>query len=72
MDKFFDPVAAIKHSYNKKIYDEEFYPIHLYDKDKKNLIGPIKDNDAVIFYNFRSDRARQITKAFVLASFQKF
>lgn len=69
--KFSEPFEALQSSYNEKIYDEEFYPIPLYDK-KGNLIGPIQDNDSVIFFNYRADRARQLTKAFVLPSFEKF
>jgi 2,3-bisphosphoglycerate-independent phosphoglycerate mutase len=41
--------------------------------DKKNQpIALIEDNDAVIFFNFREDRARQITRAFVLPEFDSF
>lgn len=61
-----EPVAAIEASYAKKIYDEEFIPTVI---DANGLIG---DNDSVIFYNFRPDRARQITKAFTLPSFDRF
>jgi 2,3-bisphosphoglycerate-independent phosphoglycerate mutase len=35
-------------------------------------VGNIQDNDSVIFFNFRDDRAKQITKAFVLPGFMKF
>lgn len=69
--KFNDPIKALEASYDKKIYDEEFEPMALYDK-KGKLIGKIKDGDVVIFFNYRSDRARELTKAFVLPSFEKF
>jgi len=39
-------------------------------KDKKPF-GLIKDNDAVVFFNLRSDRARQLTKTFVQTDFEK-
>ncbi|MDP1619810.1 MAG: 2,3-bisphosphoglycerate-independent phosphoglycerate mutase, partial [bacterium] len=35
-------------------------------------VGPIKDNDSVIFFNYREDRARQISEAFIIPSFMKF
>jgi 2,3-bisphosphoglycerate-independent phosphoglycerate mutase len=65
-----DPVAAIEASYQKKIYDEEFIPTVITDNGKP--VSLIENKDAVIFYNFRPDRARQITKAFVLPGFDKF
>ncbi len=38
----------------------------------QNPIGTIKDNDSVIFFNFRADRPRQLTKAFALKDFGNF
>lgn len=64
-----DAVRAVDDSYEKKIYDEEFVPTAILEKDKPNLIG---DNDAVVYFNYRSDRARQLTKAFALPGFDKF
>lgn len=64
------PVKAINDSYNKKIYDEELVPTVIIEDDKP--LATIKDDDSVIFFNFRSDRARQITKALVLPGFSKF
>jgi 2,3-bisphosphoglycerate-independent phosphoglycerate mutase len=68
--KFKDPIKAIEESYANKIYDEEFIPVVITDKDKPVAI--IEDNDAIIFFNFRADRARQITQAFILPEFNKF
>ena len=56
----------------KKLYalnetDEFIKPIIV-----KNNYEPIKRNDSVIFYNFRQDRAREITRAFVDPKFNKF
>jgi 2,3-bisphosphoglycerate-independent phosphoglycerate mutase len=65
-----DPVAAIEASYAKKVYDEEFVPTVITTGGKPT--GVVKDGDAVIFFNFRADRARQIAKAFVLPGFEKF
>jgi len=55
---------AIKASYERRETDEFVQP---------TIIGDtIKDNDSVIFFNFRPDRARQITKAFVDDPFSHF
>jgi 2,3-bisphosphoglycerate-independent phosphoglycerate mutase len=64
---------AIEESYKKKIYDEEFAPT-IIDRNGQTRVkdGLISENDAVIFFNYRADRARQITKAFVLPAFEKF
>ena len=69
-EKFDDPVKAVQASYDKKIYDEEFVPTVIVENNKP--IAVIDDGDSVIFFNFRSDRARQMTKAFVLPGFEKF
>lgn len=63
-------VQAITDSYAKSVYDEEFVPTII--KKGNSPIATIKDNDACIFFNFRPDRARELTKAFVLPSFDKF
>jgi 2,3-bisphosphoglycerate-independent phosphoglycerate mutase len=60
----------LKESYTKEKYDEEFEPTVLVDKEKP--VGIVEDNDAIIFFNFRPDRMRQITKSFVLSDFDKF
>ncbi|PIT86610.1 MAG: 2,3-bisphosphoglycerate-independent phosphoglycerate mutase [Candidatus Magasanikbacteria bacterium CG10_big_fil_rev_8_21_14_0_10_43_6] len=65
-----DPLKAIESSYAKKVYDEEFAPVVIGKEGKPT--GPVSDGDAVIFFNFRPDRARELTKAFVLPSFPKF
>lgn len=65
-----DAIEALKASYAKEVYDEEFPPTVLTKKGKP--LATVKPGDAVIFFNFRPDRARQITKAFVLPNFDKF
>ncbi|MFA6422678.1 MAG: 2,3-bisphosphoglycerate-independent phosphoglycerate mutase [Candidatus Buchananbacteria bacterium] len=69
-EKFEDPVGAVQASYDKKIYDEEFVPVVIEEGGKP--VGKISDGDSVIFFNFRSDRAREITKALILPGFEKF
>jgi len=61
---------AIEQSYAAGVYDEEFVPVVLTDRGKP--VATVKDGDACIFFNFRSDRARQLTKVFVLPEFMKF
>jgi 2,3-bisphosphoglycerate-independent phosphoglycerate mutase len=59
-----NPVEAIKKSYALGKTDEFIEPIVLDNQ------GIVKDNDAVIFFNFRIDRPRQLTKALVLPNFE--
>lgn len=61
---------AIQASYAAGVYDEQFVPTVM-THDGQPVVT-IKDHDAVIFFNFRNDRARQLTKAFVLPGFEKF
>ncbi len=63
------PQAAITESYNRGETDE-FVPPYTITKNGKP-VAIIKDNDAIIFFNLRSDRARQITKIFVQKNFEK-
>jgi len=65
-----DPVQAVRESYDKEVFDEEFVPV-VVGKEGKPL-AKINPKDGVIFFNFRPDRARELTKAFVLPSFPKF
>lgn len=61
------PYEAITEVYNKGEYDEFIEPyVITYEGKPTPRIG---DNDAVIFFNLRSDRARQLTKAFVQKDF---
>ncbi len=65
-----DPLRAIDESYENKNYDEEFIPTVI---TKKGVpLTTIKNDDAVIFFNFRPDRARELTKALILPGFDKF
>src|SRR5262249_34910936 len=57
-----DPVAAVEAAYARGESDEFVKPIVLVDEEGAPR-GPLRDGDAVVFFNFRSDRARQITRA---------
>ncbi len=61
------PIGPIKFSQS----DEFIVPMSFGNK-QDNPIGPIKDGDAVIFFNFRADRARQITQALTQKDFKEF
>ena len=65
-----DPIGAIKASYAKEVYDEEFEPTIVAVQGAPKTT--VSAGDAVIFFNFRPDRARELTEAFVLPSFAKF
>jgi len=65
-----DPIAAMRASYEKEVYDEQFVPTVITENGAP--VATVDDNDAVIFFNFRPDRARELTKAFVLPDFEKF
>jgi len=66
-----DPVAAIKRSYEKGITDEFLEPVCLIKGDGEP-VGTMGDGDSVIFFNFRPDRARQLTRALAIADFEEF
>ena len=70
-EKTTDPIKTLEESYKKEITDEYIEPTIIVDKDNEPLTT-IKDGDSVIFFNFREDRARQLTTAFVLPGFEKF
>jgi 2,3-bisphosphoglycerate-independent phosphoglycerate mutase len=69
-----DPIAAIQRSYEAGVTDEFVTPIVITEAGDANArpVGQIRDDDAVIFYNFRADRARQTTRAVAEPAFEKF
>jgi 2,3-bisphosphoglycerate-independent phosphoglycerate mutase len=74
--KFSDPIAAIRSSYEKGITDEFVLPTVITTEPTPGRPalprGRIRDEDAVIFYNFRADRAREMTRALVEPGFSEF
>ncbi|WP_300504175.1 2,3-bisphosphoglycerate-independent phosphoglycerate mutase [uncultured Duncaniella sp.] len=54
-----DMVAAVQESYNEDVTDEFIKPIN-----NSTVDGTIKEGDAVIFFNYRNDRAKELTVAF--------
>lgn len=65
-----EPIKAIKDSYKKNIYDEYIEPISIINEEGE--ISTIKDNDTIIFFNYRPDRAVQLTMAFEDENFTGF
>lgn len=65
-----DPEAAMQASYDADVTDEFVVPVVI-EKDGKP-VASVCANDSVIFFNFRSDRARELTRAFILEDFAGF
>jgi 2,3-bisphosphoglycerate-independent phosphoglycerate mutase len=71
--KFTDPGDAIRASYEKEVTDEFVIPVVIVTESAPGKAaaprGVIRDDDAVIFFNYRADRARQMTRALVEPGF---
>lgn len=65
-----DAEAAVRKSYENGVTDEFVMPTVMV-KDGKP-IAKIEKDDSIIFFNFRPDRAREITRAFIMEDFDKF
>jgi 2,3-bisphosphoglycerate-independent phosphoglycerate mutase len=66
-----DPLAAIRQSYEHGITDEFVEPV-VVARESGEPVATIEDGDSVIFFNFRADRARQITSALAVPGFDEF
>ncbi len=66
-----DSQVAIQKQYDEKKTDEYLEPIVVINTEKEP-VGQIRDNDAIINFNFRSDRARQMSYALTNNNFDKF
>ena len=69
-EKALSATLAVDQSYKNKLTDEFIKPTNIVN-DQNHPVGLVNDNDALIFYNFRVDRPRQLTKAFALSDFEK-
>lgn len=69
-EKTDDPLVHLEQSYHQGITDEYIEPTIVESEGKP--VGLIEDNDSVIFFNFREDRARELTRAFVADKFDSF
>jgi 2,3-bisphosphoglycerate-independent phosphoglycerate mutase len=66
-----DPMSAIKKSYERGVTDEFIEPIVIAKGDGQPT-ATIEEGDSVIFFNFRADRAREITSALAVPGFDDF
>ena len=66
-----NPLDAVRASQQAGITDEFITPIVVVQADGAP-VGPIRDGDSVVFFNFRADRARQLTRAIAFADFDGF
>lgn len=66
-----DAVAAVKRSYERGINDEFVEPLVMANEGGQP-VGTIQSDDAVVFFNFRPDRARQLTRALTASDFHEF
>lgn len=69
--KAISPISAIEESYQKEIFDEFVVPTVICNNNEEP-IATIEEHDSVIFFNFRPDRARQITRTLVDNEFKEF
>lgn len=65
-----DPVLAVENSYNEGVTDEFVIPTVITENSRP--VSTVENGDSIIFFNFRPDRARQITRAFVDPDFDGF
>lgn len=66
-----NPTKAVKDSYNQDITDEFIKPIVIVDKNDKP-VSKINNGDIVLFFNFRTDRGRQLTQALSQQHFHEY
>jgi 2,3-bisphosphoglycerate-independent phosphoglycerate mutase len=66
-----DPVAAVQESYDRGVTDEFVEPIVIAQPGGAP-VALMNDGDSAVFFNFRADRARQITRALALEDFDGF
>ena len=71
-----DPIEAVRRSYQQSVTDEFVLPVVISGTGAPGTppapVARIRDDDAVIFYNFRADRARQTTRALAEPGFREF
>lgn len=65
-----DALTAVQNSYDKDETDEFVLPTVIMENDAP--VATVKDKDSIIFYNFRPDRARELTRAFCADAFDGF
>lgn len=69
--RFNSAEAVVHDSYEKEVYDEFVLPSVIMN-ERGEAVGPVNDDDAVIFFNFRPDRAIQLSQTFANDDFNEF
>lgn len=64
-----NPIESMQAQYDRGVTDEFIEPISICNEDGTHRV--ISDNDAVIFFNYRIDRPRELTRAFVMPDFEQ-
>ncbi|GFM35430.1 2,3-bisphosphoglycerate-independent phosphoglycerate mutase [Desulfovibrio psychrotolerans] len=70
-----EAVAAVQAAYDAGVTDEFIRPsVIVENRDGTELqpVAPVQDNDGMFFFNFRADRARELTRAFIDDAFEEF
>lgn len=70
-NKYQDPIQLIDDSYKEEVYDEFVIPSVMVKEDG-TPVGKVEDEDALIFFNFRPDRAIQLSRVFTNETFTEF
>lgn len=70
-EKTHDVLSAIEKSYDDDITDEFIKPLIVTDQNNQP-VATIKEDDVVIFFNFRTDRGRQLTEALTQRDFHEY
>ncbi|MDR7870570.1 MAG: 2,3-bisphosphoglycerate-independent phosphoglycerate mutase [Tissierellaceae bacterium] len=65
-----DPVLSVEDSYKEGVNDEFIIPTVITEDNKP--VATVEEGDSIIFFNFRPDRARQLTRAFLDVEFEGF
>ena len=65
-----DPIEAMEHSYTREVTDEFIEPTVITEDGKP--VSLIKSGDSIVFFNFRPDRAREISRTFCCDEFDGF
>lgn len=71
-ETFSDALSALESSYATDVHDEFVLPTVMTQADGNTPVATVKDNDAVIFFNFRPDRAIQLSQVFTTDDFDGF
>ncbi len=70
-EKSTDAQASVQKSYDEGVTDEFIKPIVMTD-EQGNPVARIEEDDVIVFFNFRTDRGRQLTRALTQENFQEF